>query len=107
MPDEKLLQFLNNGKDWERKQTSIPGVFLLRLPSLKGRKASICVEVNPVDSSGAPTKKRGVVIRSAAELEEIQRILENEKIVELMKKIEEVNPREAARASRSSDVYEI
>lgn len=107
MVDERLLQFLNNGKDWERKATSIQGVFLLRLPSLKGRKPSICIEVNPVDSSGAPTKKRGVVIRSAAEYEEIKRILENEKIPELMKKVEEVNPREAARPAKTSDVYEI
>ena len=107
MVDERLLQFLNNGKDWERKQTSIPGIFLLRLPSFKGRKPSICVEVNPVDSSGAPTKKRGVVVRSSTELEEIRKILDNEKIVELMKKIEEVNPKEVARAAKSSDVYEV
>jgi hypothetical protein len=30
--DQRLTQFLKEGKDWERKATSIPGIFLLRLP---------------------------------------------------------------------------
>lgn len=107
MPDERLSEFLNSGKDWERKQTSMKGVFLLRLPSYKGRKSSVCVEVNPVDSSGAPTKKRGVVIKSSVELEEIERLVSDVKMEELMKKIEEVNPRETIAATKSSDVYEI
>ncbi len=107
MPDEKLLEFLSSGKDWERKQTSMKGVFLLRLPSYKGRKSSVCVEVNPVDSSGAPTKKRGVVIKSSVELDEIKRLVSDVKMEELMKKIEEVNPRETTTATKSSDVYEI
>lgn len=29
--DKRLIEFLQNGKDWERKQTNIPGVFLIRL----------------------------------------------------------------------------
>jgi hypothetical protein len=30
--NERLLQFLKEGKDWERKTTNIHGVFLLKLP---------------------------------------------------------------------------
>jgi hypothetical protein len=30
--DNRLMEFLQNGKDWERKQTNIPGIFLIRLP---------------------------------------------------------------------------
>ena len=32
---ERLTQFLKDSSDWERKSTSIQGVFLLKLPSLK------------------------------------------------------------------------
>jgi hypothetical protein len=28
--DNRLTEFLNQGKDWERKQTNVPGVFLLK-----------------------------------------------------------------------------
>jgi hypothetical protein len=37
----KDIQFLNEGKDWEKKATSIPGIFLLRLPGLKSAAPSI------------------------------------------------------------------
>ena len=33
--DQRLTKFIKEGKDWERKATSIPGIFLLRLPGLK------------------------------------------------------------------------
>ena len=33
--NERLREFLTQGKDWERKPTNIPGVFLLRLPGLR------------------------------------------------------------------------
>jgi hypothetical protein len=33
--DQRLTKFIKEGKDWERKATSIPGIFLLRLPGLR------------------------------------------------------------------------
>jgi hypothetical protein len=108
MADERLVQFLNNGKDWERKATNIPGVFLLRLPTFKGRSASIAIEINPVDASGSVTKKRGIVVRSAPELDEMTRLLTDPKIVEMAKMIDEVNPTEVKSASKGSlDIFEI
>ena len=105
--DEKLLQFLKEGKDWERKATTIPGVFLLRLPTFKGRPASLAIEINPVDSSGSASKKRGVVLRSAAELEEMNRILSNSKLLQLAKSIEEVNPERKPSVKTEGDIFEI
>lgn len=92
---ERLTQFLKDSSDWERKSTSIQGVFLLKLPSSKACtwKESIAIEINPVNpSSGFPTKKRGIVIRSASELEQTTHILTNLKLTELAKRMDEVNP---------------
>jgi hypothetical protein len=105
--DERLLQFLKEGKDWERKATTIPGVFLLRLPTFKSRPASLAIEINPVDSSGSASKKRGVVLRSAAELEEMNRILSNSKLLQLAKSIEEVNPERKPSVKTEGDIFEI
>jgi hypothetical protein len=108
MADERLIQFLNDGKDWEKKATSIPGVFLLRMPTFKSRPPSIVVEVNPVDTSGSPTKKRGIIIRSNSELEQIRNILTNAKLEQLTKSVDEVNPEsKVGTKSPSSDVFEI
>ena len=108
MVDERLAQFLNQGTAWERKVTSIPGVFLLKLPAFKSRPAAIVIEVNPVDSSGSPTKKRGIIIRSGSELEQIRNILTNVKLEQLAKSIDEVNPEvKTLTAKDSSDIFQI
>jgi hypothetical protein len=108
MVDERLTQFLSQGNDWERKVTSIPGVFLLKLPTFKSRPESIVIEVNPIDTSGSPTKKRGIIIRSSSELEQIRNILTNIKLEQLAKSIDEVNPEvKTSTAKDSSDIFQI
>lgn len=104
-----MIQFLKDGKDWERRATTIPGVFLLRLPSFKGRSASLAIEVNPIGSSGAATKKRGVVVRSAAELEEINKLLSHPKLGDLANRIDGVNPERKSVAANTAEheVFEI
>ena len=55
---ERLTQFLKDGKDWERKATNIPGIFLFKLPGLRGRGSPlVAIEINPVDSSGSANKE--------------------------------------------------
>ena len=87
---ERLTQFLKDSSDWERKSTSIQGVFLLKLPDSKaGLEESIVIEINPVNpSTGFPTKNRGIVVRSASELEQITHILTNSKLSEIAKKMD-------------------
>jgi hypothetical protein len=108
MVDERLSQFLKEGKDWERKVTSIPGVYLIKLPEYKSRPAYIAIEINPVDTSGIATKKRGILIKSRSELEQISNILTNAKIVQLATSIDEVNPEKKTKPlPTETDVYEI
>jgi hypothetical protein len=44
---ERLTEFLKDSSDWERKSTSIQGVFLLKLPNSKAGtwKESIAIEI--------------------------------------------------------------
>src|SRR3989442_5181535 len=106
--NERLRQFLNEGRNWERKATNIPGAFLFRLPASKGRPASLAIEINPVDKYGAITKKRGIVLRSGSELNEISRLLGHPKVGELSKRIDAVNPkREVTTGKGGPDIFEI
>jgi hypothetical protein len=68
--EDRLANFLKDAKDWERRATNITGVLLLKLPSSRARQATVAIEINPVDAAGSATKKRGIVIRSASELDE-------------------------------------
>jgi hypothetical protein len=106
--NERLRQFLEEGRNWERKGTNIAGVFLFRLPTSKGKRASLAIEINPIDAYSSITKKRGVVIRSSSELDEISRLLSHPKVDELSKKIDAVNPkREATTSKAGPDIFEI
>lgn len=107
--NERLRQFLNDGGNWERKATNIPGAFLFRLPASKGRSASLAIEINPLDAYGSVTKRRGIVIRSNSELDEISRLLNHPKVSELSKKIDELNPKRgsSAQEKRGRDIFEI
>ena len=67
-------------------------------------RASLAIEINPID--GSITKKRGVVIRSSSELDEISRLLGHPKVDELSKKIDAVNPKTTTRNS-GRDIFEI
>jgi len=108
MADDRLSQFLKEGKGWERKVTNIPGVFLIKLPEYRSRSPYIAIEINPVDTSGMATKKRGILIRSRSELEKISNILTNPKIIQLADRLDEVNPEKKTKPlSAETDVFEI
>lgn len=106
--DERLARFLEDARDWEKRATSIPGLFLLKLPGLKNNPSSIAIEINPIDASGSPTKKRGVVIRSVAELKWIKDVLSNPKASELAARMDKVNPQRKERSPRTgADIFQI
>jgi hypothetical protein len=110
--NEKLAQFLKEGQNWEKKPTNIPGASLLRLPTFKKSPPSIAIEINPVSDTTsiiiATRKRRGIIIRSGSELEQINQLLNNPKVVELAKKIEAVNPKEdKSPRSNDTDIFEI
>jgi hypothetical protein len=106
MSEEKLEEFLETGKDWAKVKTSVPGVFVMKMPGSKNREPSLSVEVNPVDASGSPTKRRGLIIRSVDELLEFRNILGNEKVENLLEMLEDVNPG-TPEGKQSKEVIEI
>jgi hypothetical protein len=85
--ENKLASFLSGSRDWERRPTNLPGVFLLKLPSSRSRQASIAIEINPVEFNST---------------------LANQKLIELARKIDEVNPKQKEEATATgSDIFEI
>ena len=108
MSEDKIADFLKTGKDWSRLRTSVPGVFVLKLPPYKSSPARLAVELNPVDDSGNPKKRRGLVLRSTAELEEYRELFQYEKLSKLLGIIDGVNPKvEAAKRRREEGVIEL
>ena|ERR1017187_3479647 len=105
----KLSLFLKTGSDWGKLKTSVPGIFILKMPEYRGIPARLAVELNPVDASGSPTKKRGIVLRSKEEFEEYKAIFLVEKLAPLLEEMEKVNPevRKQQVVKRGDEVLEI
>ena len=93
MSEEKLTDFLETGKDWGKMRTSVSGVFVVKMPAYRSSPTRLAVEINPVDASGNPTKRRGLFIRSIDELESFKEILNEEKLSTLLGMLDSVNPR--------------
>lgn len=108
MSEDRLEEFLKTGGDWEKLRTSVPGVFIQKLPPYRSYPERLAVEVNPVDASGNPTKRRGLLIRSLDEYESFKEILTDEKLPKLLEMLEDVNPETGRRGSgKDKDVIEI
>lgn len=107
MSEEKIDSFLKNGADWGRLKTTIPGIFLLRMPAYKNIPTRLAVELNPVDERGSPVKKRGLVLRSKSELEQYREIFQFEKIAALLESVENVNPQTGRQTKPDEDVLQI
>ena len=106
--DKRLTEFLENGKDWERKQTNIPGVFLIRLPQFRSRPACVGVELD-VLNRGASNRRRGIILRTSSELQQLKEIINNGKLLELTSSIEKVNPMQqpSTGANLDNEIFEI
>lgn len=108
MSEEKLAEFLRTGGDWEKLRTSVPGVFIQKLPPYRSSPERLAVEINPVDASGNPTKRRGLLIRSEEEYESFKEIINDEKLPKLLELLEAVNPElKGSRRNKDERVIEI
>lgn len=108
MSEDKLADFLETGKDWGKLKTTVPGVLVVKLPASRSSPARLAVEINPVDASGNPTKRRGLFIRSIDELESFKEILNEERLSKLLGMLNSVNPMvEGQRRGKREDVIEL
>ena len=107
--DNRLTDFLKQGKDWERKQTNVLGVFLLRLPAFRSRPACIAIEIDVLGrGGGGGNRRRGLIIRSKEEIQQLSNIINNGKVMELASAVETVNPAQTSTSSTvDSEVFEI
>ena len=107
MPEKKLTEYLKIGRDWSRLRTSVPGVFVLKLPSYRSAPPRLAVELNPVDDDGKPKKRRGFILQSSVELEDFQAVFQYEKIAKLLTMVDAVNPTIERRRREREDVLEL
>jgi hypothetical protein len=104
---ESLKEFVEEGQDWERKNTSVKGVSIIRLPQYKNRAASLAIDINPIGENGLPMKKKGIMIMNAAELHAFREAFKNEKLDNLINVLEDVTGRKSTGKPVKADVVQL
>ena len=96
----QLQDHLNNAPDWGKMETPVPGVFVVKVPASKIRPALLFLEVNPLKTDGNPMKKKGLFVKDYEMLVKFSEALTDDKVVRLIKEVEEINPESGSTARK-------
>jgi len=68
----KISEWVASADDWAKwKVTGFPGLYVVKMPAKKETPDHGALEINPADQFGNPTKRRGIYIRSLAEMQAV------------------------------------
>ena len=88
----QLKEHLSNGADWEKMETPIQGVYVVKVPATKTRPAILHLEINPLKDDGKPMKRKGLFVGSKEMLIKFGEALNDDKVYQLIQELETVNP---------------
>lgn len=99
----QLKEHLKNADDWDKMETPIDGVFVVKVPATKTRAALLFMEVNPLKEDGKPMKRKGLFIGSREMLVKFSEALQEDKVYQLIGEIESVNPESKKQSTKKLD----
>jgi hypothetical protein len=92
--EAQLKEHLKSGEDWEKMETPVDGVSVVKVPATKTRPALLFLEVNPIKDDGKPMKRKGLFVGSKEMLIKFGEALNDDKVFQLIGEIEKVNPKQ-------------
>lgn len=100
---EEIRQTMEHAVDWERKRTSIPGIYIVRPPDKAFR---IMLEFNPPDDAGTPTKRKGLYFMNARVVDAAKAAFTAKGIDDLIAAVELINAQSGKRGT-DEDVFKV
>ena len=93
--EAQLKSHLKNAADWEKMETPVPGVSVVKVPATKTRPSLLFLEINPLKEDGKPMKRKGLFVGSKEMLIKFGEALEDDKVFQLISELEKINPKGA------------
>ena len=90
----QLKEHLEGGKDWERMDTPVPGLFVVKVPATKTRKARLNLELSPLKNDGTPLKKKSLFIGGEEMFIKYSEMFSNDKAYQIIREIEQINKKQ-------------
>ncbi|MFW9865047.1 MAG: hypothetical protein ACFFEN_03040 [Candidatus Thorarchaeota archaeon] len=91
--ETQLREHLENGEDWEKMETPVEGVSVVKVPATKTRPALLFLEINPIKEDGKPLKRKGLFVGNKEILIKFSEALNDDKTYQLIGELEKVNPK--------------
>ena len=101
---EKIKKAMEHADDWEKKKTSIPGIFLVRMPE---KDLRVMLMFNPPDEDGNPTKKKGMYFADQETVEAGKLAFPDPNLPVLVDAVTKINERAGRKPADGSDVFEV
>jgi hypothetical protein len=102
-----IEKMLSHAAEWEKKKTSIPGIFLVRLP---GDKLRVMLEFNPPDGAGNPSKRKGLYFGDRTTVEAARKAFPDPRLDDLIEAVEALSKKApAGKVGKGADeeVFEV
>ena len=91
--EAQLKDHLKSGADWEKMETPIEGVNVVKVPATKTRPALLFLEINPLKDNGQPLKRKGLFLGSKEMLIKFGEALNDDETFRLITELEKINPK--------------
>ena len=87
----QLEEHLANGEDWEKMETPIPGVYVVKIPESKTQKARLNLELNPLKDDGRPMKRKGLFVSGKEMFIKFSELFLDEQAFKIIQVMEQIN----------------
>jgi len=91
--EDQLKEHIKNGADWEKMETPIEGVNVVKVPATKTRPPLLFLEINPLKEDGKPLKRKGLFVGNKEMLIKFSEALNDDKTFQLIGELEKINPK--------------
>jgi hypothetical protein len=102
--EAQLKEHLKSGADWEKMETPIEGVNVVKVPATKTRPALLFLEINPIKEDGKPLKRKGLFVGSKEMLIKFSEALNDDKTFRLIGELEKINPQVSGSKSKKLEM---
>lgn len=101
---EEIKSRMERAGDWEKVATSIPGIFMVRMPDKPFR---VMLMFNPTDETGSPTKRKGFYFGDAATVDAARVAFADVRLGDLVAAVSRVSGTPRPREPEERDVFQV